>query len=75
MDLQKSKHIIQMGIIWASWNDEQKEAMRIALESIEKQIPKKVTEMHEEGGFCPKCHMHNLNVFQYCNKCGQRFEW
>ena len=49
--------------------------LELANTAMEKQLPKKVTERHGDGGFCPVCHMHNLNVFQYCNRCGQRLSW
>lgn len=75
MDLQESKKIIQTGMVWAGWSDTQKEAMRLALEAIEKQAPKDVTDKHDNGGFCPICQMHNLNTYQYCNNCGQNLKW
>jgi hypothetical protein len=42
---------------------------------LEKQEPRKVTELHGDGGFCPICHMHALDTFLYCSKCGQKLAW
>ncbi|QNB45460.1 hypothetical protein BR63_03470 [Thermanaerosceptrum fracticalcis] len=51
------------------------EAAKAAIKALEKQIPQKVLELHGDGGFCPVCHMHNLDVFKYCTRCGQKLEW
>lgn len=55
------------------------EAVRLALESLQKQISKKVVK-DEYCGFvtyeCPVCH-HTINLtdeHQYCNKCGQKLK-
>ncbi|MCM3716260.1 hypothetical protein M3202_19640 [Alkalihalobacillus oceani] len=75
MDIHESKRIIQTGIAWANWDDKQKEAMRLALVSLDKQLPKKVVGTDKEGGFCPQCQAHNINLFRYCNECGQLLDW
>lgn len=41
----------------------------------DREEPKKVTELHGDGGYFPVCHMHNIDVFQYCNRCGQKLKW
>ena len=61
------------------------ESMRIALEALEKQISKEVTnkftDLDEEGfevifGGCPNCKMEvNFDDNEYCPYCGQRLEW
>jgi len=52
-----------------------KKDIELAIKALKKQLPKKVTEKHGDSGFCPVCHMHNLDVFQYCSKCGQKLSW
>lgn len=36
MDIKEAKEIIRAGYVWASWTDEQKEAMETAYECMEK---------------------------------------
>ena len=57
---------------------EQKEAFQIAINALEKQIPKK----HKEKdciGFntlaCPECKMALYLYEPYCDNCGQKLDW
>ena len=43
-------------------------ALQIAIESVEKQTPKKVAK-----NSCPECG--RLVALRYCERCGQRLEW
>jgi DNA-binding FadR family transcriptional regulator len=54
MELKEAKEIIRAGLAWANWTDEQKEAMRIALESIDKveQLAKEVEFWREIAESC-----------------------
>ena len=50
-----------------------------AIKSLEKQIPMKITDIHVDEYYCPKCGAElgcdNKKVQdKYCRECGQRFE-
>lgn len=51
------------------------EALGMAIEALEKQIPKKVTY----EGFCPNCKtqypMYPPSLNKYCGNCGQKLDW
>ena len=57
------------------------EALNIAIEALEKQIPKKV-KIDEGYGLCPICN-HCIedidfisdNSHKYCDYCGQALDW
>ena len=60
------------------------EALDIAMEALEKQLPKKLIEHHyEEPGETPYikygcgngCKMQPSRSSKYCNQCGQRIDW
>lgn len=59
----------------ADINIDTKIAYKMAIESLEKGIPKKVT--HE--GFCPICKtqfpMYPPTLNKYCSNCGQKLDW
>ncbi|MEC0341990.1 MULTISPECIES: hypothetical protein [Bacillus] len=38
MNLKEAKEIIQAGFAWANWTEEQKEAMKLAIDCIDKQM-------------------------------------
>ena len=50
----------------------QKEAFQMALQALEKQIPKK-----RDSYSCPVCshYFEDGECFTYCPECGQRLEW
>lgn len=60
------------------------ELCEIAIEALEKQLPKKLVEYHyEEPGEEPYikygcgngCRMQPTRSSKYCNQCGQRIDW
>lgn len=65
------------------------EVRQEAIKALEKQIPKKVTNLKEfyinfgneqklkVGGYgdCPICNNSLCSIVDYCNKCGQRLDW
>ena len=64
----------------------QREVMQVTIEALEKQIPKKPTEVNEiiDGTFyrmdfmCPSCDTANIeNAYKpkYCKHCGQALDW
>lgn len=58
---------------------EQKEALRMAIEALEKQIPKKVRRKHHpkygRATFCPNCSRMDVECWFYCPDCGQAIDW
>lgn len=63
------------------YTDRCAEAHQIAVEAVEKQIPKKATDKEyvPNGrlvyGRCPICNTFTDNYKAYCNKCGQTIDW
>lgn len=64
--------------------DVHREALKVAREALEKQIPKKPIELPEEetfydgGYYGHKCGMCEFPVYDdqiYCDKCGQKLDW
>lgn len=59
------------------------EEMKIAIEALEKQIPKKSKQDEEYplGRKCPGCYRYLSNVqfvpsgYHYCENCGQALDW
>lgn len=50
----------------------------LAIEALEKQIPKKTTRIkqtcHETDG-CSICRTEFYNKYKYCPECGQKLDW
>ena len=61
------------------------EARQEAIKALEKQIPKKITNMksmldfsgnyYTSRGNCPCCGEELNRSFIYCSKCGQKLNW
>ena len=62
------------------------EVRMVAIKALEKQIPKKITNMkyildfsgryYTTKGNCPVCNREGLYKSDfYCNKCGQKLDW
>lgn len=74
MENQKVIEIIQAGLSWANWADEQKEAFIIAGEAVKKQIPQRVIKIEGVSSqACPVCKSNANN--KYCSFCGQRLRY
>lgn len=73
MDHQESIKVIQAGMARANWNDRQKEAMLLAMESLKKQIPQKVKKTDDKSQSCPVCG--SVVNHRYCPSCGQRLTY
>lgn len=55
-----------------------KTAMDMALEALEKQIPKEATDNGHGVKFCPICHGSVWQIkleSKYCFRCGQALKW
>ena len=54
-------------------------AVEIAVNAMQKQIPKKVRiEHHPKYGratFCPNCNRMDVECWSYCPDCGQAIDW
>lgn len=96
MKPEEAKEILQNRIslaqnVWSNVPDiiEYRKALELAVRGLEKQIPKKVTNLKEiyiglgneqktkvgAYGDCPICHSSLFSGVDYCNKCGQRLDW
>ena len=73
MEYKKSKEIIETGLVWAGWNDSQKEGMIKALEAINKQVAKKVVKTEKCSQACPDC-LQPVNG-KFCSFCGQALNY
>lgn len=54
-------------------------ALDIAIDCINKQIPKKIKEIHTDEYYCPACGSENccndgIATDEYCPRCGQKLE-
>lgn len=55
-------------------------ALTLAIEALEKQIPEEVTEIHCDEYYCPSCGWENncdqgFIYDEYCPHCGQKIDW
>lgn len=72
-----SQFAIHLTYFVPSCADERCEALRMAIQALEKQIPKKPKKNTNSNiYFCPVCerkvaHNHAL----YCSGCGQKLDW
>lgn len=61
--------------------ENEKNDINIGIKALEKQIPKKATDIRYFGeagyyiGLCPCCKSGNNSEFQYCGDCGQAIDW
>ena len=54
------------------------DAIYVAIEALEKQMPKKRIERIDSYSYCPKCDAvlsANFYKARYCHNCGQRLDW
>ena len=47
----------------------------MAIEALEKQIPKKPIELGDGRFYCPVCHSNNRALGEDCDICGQKIDW
>lgn len=53
-------------------------ALKIAKESIEKQMPQKPNFGTAQGSrwrSCPACCARVINTYNFCDQCGQKLDW
>ena len=71
------------GISLNTTKDELTEAMRMSIQALEKQIPKKPKKIKAEGYRytdtyrCPLCgeNFSGTGIADYCYHCGQKLDW
>ena len=56
------------------------ETLNMAVDALEKQIPKKVRIEHAlpkygYASFCPNCDRMDIGGWSYCPDCGQAIDW
>lgn len=55
------------------------DALEVAVQTLEKQIPKKVSITIGGMAHCPNCENSYLGTLsfgsEYCDQCGQRLDW
>lgn len=68
--------------IWCQDTSKIKESINLAIQALEKQIPKKVKQYNDksifiyEGVFyCPSCQENVSMDDVYCCQCGQSLDW
>lgn len=56
---------------------EHHEAMKVAIEALEKQIPKKPDDTYEDSldDECAVCGTYIFERDRYCPRCGQAIDW
>lgn len=69
-ELKDSEEILEF-----YYADNIKEALDIAIESMEKQIPKKVERWADRQPCCPICKRGVVKPHRYCVYCGQKIDW
>jgi len=50
-------------------------AMELAVDALEKQIPKKPKMPFDAYWTCPMCYVRVEHTFKNCKKCGQAIDW
>ena len=73
MTLEKAVQILKIAKAEIEWNYslEYQEAFDIAIDAIEKQIPKKIKMKDDYTPICPVCGEEVWDM-DWCNSCGQR---
>ena len=74
IELKKSNEIQEF-----YYSDEFSKVIDIAINAIEKQIPKKPIydndDYHRTGYRCPNCNNTNPWGYKHCKHCGQKLDW
>jgi len=68
MTNEYAKEVIQR--YYMLFNEEYKKALDVAMDVMDKQVPRKLTE----DGKCPCCGNFNI-IGHYCPRCGQAIDW
>ena len=64
------------GLSHTEVTDKNQEAMDMAIEALEKQIPKQLHQYANGTDHCPNCDYDNTALgFKVCVECGQVLDW
>ena len=71
---------IAMAEVWWYYSMKYAEAIDMAIDALEKQIPKEVVIKKIDEGiemfYCPRCHVRFIRTgMKYCGECGQALDW
>ena len=81
MTYEEAIEILQKERDYAQFPKYVKEAIKIAITTIEKQIPKKIIRKSKKASLedikCPNCQreIDAMNIVNYCTYCGQALDW
>ena len=85
MTLEEAIRTIRVAIAEVEWNYplDYAEAIEVAIEALEKQIPKKPIYSGGHEYICPNCNrftrkreqQHGNIIIPYCKWCGQALDW
>lgn len=75
-----AKDVIEYFKICKSAVETCNEALGLAVEALEKQVPFKPTRIEERKEYnckfgCCKCGAWTIGSYEYCSKCGQKLNW
>ena len=70
---------IELLISQLTFNELNREAKQMAINALEKQMPKKPIydndNYHRTGYRCPNCNNTNRWGYEHCRYCGQNLDW
>ena len=70
---------IELLISQLTFNELNREAKQMAINALEKQMPKKPIydndNYHRTGYRCPNCNNTNPWGYKFCKHCGQALDW
>ena len=68
---------IELLISQLTFNELNREAKQMAINALEKQMPKKprFDTYHRVGHMCPNCNNINPWGYKHCKHCGQKLDW
>ena len=68
---------IELLISQLTFNELNREAKQMAINALEKQMPKKpiFDTYHRVGHMCPNCNNTNPWGYEHCRYCGQNLDW
>lgn len=86
MTYEEAIEILQEERDYAQFSKYVKDAIKIAISALEKQIPKRVIRPYKGNYKCPTCenyiyitdddlYVYGIEPPKYCDECGQALDW
>lgn len=79
MEIEKAIELVILARIRFLKEPEKYEALYIAREALEKQVPKKPICEYDDEFTCPCCGTttedYDVTTLKYCSECGQKLDW